>query len=203
MKIKIVILCFLILSIISCGSTKRETRLHENRYDISAFPTLPAQEVKVPDGFLDLKWGSSSQQFLELSNPPPSRLSKTGVKGQMVGHRPVSSLGGAGVSGAMYYFYDDQFYEGVILYKDEETFRILYDALVMKYGKPKIGGYGNGGFGAWGWLLEETVEIALSKFNKPSSKPGAEGILGVLRYEYRPIRIRHEKETSEQTKDAL
>ncbi len=156
-----------------------------------------------PEGFLDLKWGASVQEFLELKNPSPTRLDKPDAKGQRIGYRPITSLGGVDVSGAAYYFYNGEFYSVFVPFKSYEAFRILYDALVMKYGRPKIGGTGKDGGMALGWKFEDTVEISLVKLSRPSTIPGAEGVVGSLTYEFRPIRLRNEKKSSEKTKDAL
>ncbi len=164
---------------------------------------IEAQKVAAPDGFLGLKWGSSTLKFRELS-PPAQHLNDPDDKGKQWGQKWHGKIGEVDVGSTGYIFNKDRFFVAITHFKEKKNYRILKDALILKYGQPQemsplvLKVNPNSKVGEECIWKIETVWITL-KINELKDE-------GTLQYSYLPILeegIKEEKRDAQKTKDSL
>lgn len=176
-----------------------------------------AQKAIAPDSFLGFKWGSTIDEFIKLKDPGPEpsysglsdqpidRFTSLGSKKDIrIGKRWLSKIGEVDVGSTGYLFNKNRFYMAIVHFKENKNYRILKDALILKYGRPhkisplilRVNPNSKGGEEC-SWEIE-TVWITL-KFNELKNE-------GLLQYSYMPIiyeGLKEEKQEAEKTKDSL
>jgi hypothetical protein len=164
--------------------------------------------TKAPDSMGNLKWGDSTLQFRELTDPPPYKLNDEDKYGTRLGGRRISQIGDVKVGPLAYYiFFKDKFYTYGVHFKDMDSYDVLNKALALKYGHPKK--LSSKMDFEWEWEVESKVSVKLTWRRKDEE--------GILEYVYLPIlkefkrnleekardEIREKKESAEKTKDSL
>jgi hypothetical protein len=109
-----------------------------------------AQAPTSPEGFLGFKWESSVAEYAKLQDPPPEVLNSNPLaslydrytnliekKEIRFGKRYLRKIGEVEVGTTSYIFKRDKFCSADIDFKDERNYRVLKEALILKYGQTK------------------------------------------------------------------
>jgi len=162
-----------------------------------------------PDGFGGLKWGTTVEEFKNVTDPPMVELrAQEDNKDFTIGYRRIYSIGKVSCWGMHYTFYKGRLFRvhtslNVDNVDRESNFRILRESLTMKYGKPKqtpivlrINPNAKVGM-EYNWDLGKVwINLSWNDIDKD----------GFLTYTYLSIQkefMRDEKKAAEKTKDHL
>lgn len=169
---------------------------------------------KAPDGFGDLKWGSSIEKLKEMVNIEPREIFDLpgGEKSAYFSAYDKLDMEKIGEAKVTYYSYgfskSGKFYLARVDFPKDPNFDIFLKALTMKYGNPKsmtplvlkINPKARIGT-EYTWIIENKVEINLS-FNDMEQR----GVNGMLSYLYLPIWreiLKEREKDAVKTKDKL
>ncbi len=169
---------------------------------ILPYPLLFAQSA--PDGFADLKWGSSISDYVQLDGVRPIVIMGDPA-GLRYALRDIRRFGDAEINSALYFFFEDKYCSCSIEFSGKSSFSNLKEALINKYGKglkerplylmvnpnAVVGEEISG-------TIQNTVSITL-QWNEIKQN-------GELRYSFLPIwmeAVRKDKKTIEELKNKL